>query len=203
MRRANQLVILYVMGDGQATRRRLLDAATAEFARYGIAGARVDRIAASAQANKAQIYAWFSSKDGLFDAVFVEHLSLIVGLVPLDATDLPGYAVRLYDAYLDRPEVVLLATWARLERVPTGDLLAVAADDVAVKLARIADAQQAGLIDPEPAPADVYSLVIALSMAWSPASVTVAASTDDDPAEHERRRTALAAAVRGAFAPRT
>ena len=109
--------------DGSATRRRLLNAAAAEFSRYGIAGARVDRIAAAAGANKAQIYAWYSSKDGLFDAVFVEHLKLIVDLVPFDADDLPGYAVRLYDAYLDRPEIVRLAVWARLERMPTGDLL--------------------------------------------------------------------------------
>ncbi|WP_433782841.1 TetR family transcriptional regulator [Actinomycetospora sp. CA-101289] len=189
------------MGDGQATRRRLLDAAAAEFARYGIAGARVDRIAAAAPANKAQIYAWFTSKDGLFDAVFAEHLALIVDLVPLDATDLPGYAVRLYDSYLERPEVVLLATWARLERVPTGDLLTPAADDVASKLAAIREAQDRGLVTADTAPADVYSMVIALSMAWSPASVTIAAGTGDDPAEHERRRTALAAAVRGAFTP--
>jgi AcrR family transcriptional regulator len=190
------------MGDGRATRRRLLDAAAAEFARYGIAGARVDRIAAAAPANKAQIYAWFTSKDGLFDAVFAEHLALVVDLVPLDATDLPGYAVRLYDSYLQRPEVVLLATWARLERVPTGDLLTPAADDVAVKHAAIGEAQERGLVTAEMAPADVYSLVIALSLAWSPASVTVAAAPGDDPAEHERRRTALAAAVRGAFTPR-
>jgi AcrR family transcriptional regulator len=190
------------MADGAATRRRLLDAAAAEFAGHGIAGARVDRIAAAASANKAQIYAWFDSKDGLFDAVFREHLSLIVDLVPIDATDLPGYAVRLYDAYLARPNVVLLATWARLERVPSGDLLTDAAEDVAAKLAAIGDAQAAGLVDPEPAPADVYAMVIALSMAWSPASVTVAASLDDDPADHHRRRRALAAAVRGAVAPR-
>ncbi|WP_345409211.1 hypothetical protein [Nonomuraea salmonea] len=31
---------------------------------------------------------------------------------------MPGYAVRLYDAYLDRPQLVRLATWARLERTP-------------------------------------------------------------------------------------
>ena len=36
--------------DGSATRRRLLDAATAEFSARGIAGARVDRIAAAAEA---------------------------------------------------------------------------------------------------------------------------------------------------------
>jgi AcrR family transcriptional regulator len=42
-------------GDAEATKRRLLDAARDEFAAYGIAGARVDRIAEAAQANKAQI----------------------------------------------------------------------------------------------------------------------------------------------------
>ncbi|MDD7940049.1 TetR family transcriptional regulator [Actinomycetospora lutea] len=187
--------------DGAATRRRLLDAATAEFSRYGIAGARVDRIADAAEANKAQIYAWFSSKDGLFDAVFAEHLALIVDLVPFDATDLPGYAVRLYDAYLETPSVILLATWARLERVPTGDLLTSVGDVMAGKLDAIRSAQADGLIDPELAPGDVYSLVIALSMTWSPAATVITAAPDDPAADHERRRTALAAVARRAFAP--
>ncbi|GAA4892183.1 TetR family transcriptional regulator [Actinomycetospora straminea] len=187
--------------DGTATRRRLLDAATAEFSRYGIAGARVDRIADAAEANKAQIYAWFSSKDGLFDAVFAEHLALIVDLVPFDATDLAGYAVRLYDAYLEKPSVILLATWARLERVPTGDLLTSVGDVTAAKLDAIRSAQADGLVDPDLAPADVYSLVIALSMSWSPAATVVTAAPDDPAADHERRRTALHAVARRAFRP--
>ena len=187
--------------DGTATRRRLLDAATAEFSRYGIAGARVDRIAEAAEANKAQIYAWFSSKDGLFDAVFAEHLALIVDLVPFDARDLAGYAVRLYDAYLERPSVILLATWARLERVPTGDLLTAVARDVAAKLDAVRPAQAAGLVDPDLDPRDVYSMVISLSMSWSPAATVVAAAPGDPPADHERRRTALHAVARRAFAP--
>ena len=41
--------------DATATRQRILDHATAEFARYGIAGARVDRIAAAAGSNKAML----------------------------------------------------------------------------------------------------------------------------------------------------
>lgn len=187
--------------DGAATRRRLLDAATAEFSRYGIAGARVDRIAEAAEANKAQIYAWFSSKDGLFDAVFAEHLALIVDLVPFDATDLAGYAVRLYDAYLEKPSVVLLATWARLERVPTGDLLTTAAADVAAKLDAVGAAQAAGLVDPDLAPRDVYSMVIALSMSWSPAATVITAAPQDPAADHERRRAALHAVARRAFRP--
>lgn len=187
--------------DGSATRRRLLDAATAEFSRRGIAGARVDRIADAAEANKAQIYAWFSSKDGLFDAVFREHLTLIVDLVPFDAWNLPEYAVRLYDAYLERPSVILLATWARLERLPTGNLLTAAAEDVAAKLDAVRAAQAAGVIDPDLTPADVYSLVISLSMTWSPAATVVAAAPEDPAAEHERRRGALRTAVRRAFRP--
>jgi AcrR family transcriptional regulator len=49
-----------------ATRHRLLDAAAAEFAERGLAGARVDRIAATAEANKQLIYAHFGSKEGLW-----------------------------------------------------------------------------------------------------------------------------------------
>ncbi|MCU1609211.1 MAG: TetR family transcriptional regulator, partial [Pseudonocardiales bacterium] len=39
-------------------RARLLDAAFAEFAQHGLAGARVDRIAEAAQANKGLIYVY-------------------------------------------------------------------------------------------------------------------------------------------------
>jgi AcrR family transcriptional regulator len=187
--------------DGSATRRRLLDAAAAEFSRYGIAGARVDRIAAAAGANKAQIYAWYSSKDGLFDAVFVEHLKLIVDLVPFDADDLPGYAVRLYDAYLDRPEIVRLAVWARLERMPTGDLLTAAAAEVAAKTAAVRAAQDAGVVDPDLDPHDVYAMAIGLSLTWSPASPTVTAAAGNERRDHDRRRAGLAVAVRRAFRP--
>jgi len=180
------------MRDAQATRRRVLDAAAAEFAAHGIAGARVDRIAAAAKVNKAQMYAYYGSKDGLFDAVFSEQLAGIVNSVPLDAEDLPGYAVALYDEYLARPELIRLATWARLERTPTGDLLAEFVGHDTSKLESITAAQAAGHIDPALDPRDVYALVTAVSMTWSPASVLVAAARDDDTAEHDHRRRLLA-----------
>ena len=53
--------------DSEATRRRIFEAAFEEFARHGIAGARIDRIAAAACANKQLIYAYFGSKQALFD----------------------------------------------------------------------------------------------------------------------------------------
>ena len=58
-----------------ATKQRLLQAATDEFAAHGIAGARVDRLADTAQANKQLIYAYFGSKDGLFDAALTDSYS--------------------------------------------------------------------------------------------------------------------------------
>src|ERR1700712_2015759 len=111
--------------DAQATRRRLLAAAAAEFAAVGIAGARVDRIAEAAASNKAQIYHYFGSKDALFDAVF--HLLVVqtVRDVPIDATDLAGYAGRLFDGYEKNPDIGRLATWYRLERAGTSHPLAV------------------------------------------------------------------------------
>jgi len=54
------------------SRRKILDAAREEFAAYGLAGARVDRIAASSQCNKQLIYHYFGDKQGLYDAVLTE-----------------------------------------------------------------------------------------------------------------------------------
>ncbi|MDQ3898701.1 MAG: TetR/AcrR family transcriptional regulator [Actinomycetota bacterium] len=51
-----------------ATPARILDAAIEEFVEHGLAGARVDRIAERAGANKQLLYRHFGSKDGLFDA---------------------------------------------------------------------------------------------------------------------------------------
>jgi AcrR family transcriptional regulator len=49
-----------------ATRQRILDAALIEFAENGLAGARVDEIAARAGANKRMLYAHFGSKEELW-----------------------------------------------------------------------------------------------------------------------------------------
>ncbi|MBS1806137.1 MAG: TetR/AcrR family transcriptional regulator [Acidobacteria bacterium] len=50
------------------TRTRILDAAVQEFSANGLAGARMDRIAAVAGVNKALLYYHFDSKDNLYGA---------------------------------------------------------------------------------------------------------------------------------------
>jgi AcrR family transcriptional regulator len=189
------------MRDGRRSRRRVLDAAVAEFAERGIAGARVDRIAASAGVNKSQMYSYFGSKDGLFDAVFRDQLEKIVDAVPFTVDDLPGYAARLYDSYVESPELLRLATWYRLERVPAGDLLASVEGHGDPKMRAIADAQRDGRIDPALAPSEVYSLITAIAMTWSPVNVTYAASRDDDESEHARRRSVIREMVSRTLVP--
>jgi AcrR family transcriptional regulator len=63
------------------SRQRITDAALTEFAEYGLAGARVDRIARRAKINKAMIYYHFSSKEKLYRSVFRENMQNVAGLV--------------------------------------------------------------------------------------------------------------------------
>jgi TetR/AcrR family transcriptional regulator len=55
--------------DPAATRTKLLSAARREFASRGLAGARVDEIAARAGVNKQLVYHYFGDKDALYLAV--------------------------------------------------------------------------------------------------------------------------------------
>jgi TetR/AcrR family transcriptional regulator len=55
--------------DPAATRNKLLTAARREFAESGLAGARVDEIAARAGVNKQLVYHYFGDKDALYLAV--------------------------------------------------------------------------------------------------------------------------------------
>src|SRR5882724_13127637 len=63
--------------DAGRTQAAILEAATQEFARHGLGGARVDRIAARAKTNKRMLYYYFGGKEDLFLAVLeraYEHI---------------------------------------------------------------------------------------------------------------------------------
>ena len=153
--------------DAQATRQRLLDAAQKEFAARGIAGARVDRIAQAAESNKAQIYHYFGSKDGLFDAVFDRIVNDTVTDTPIDPTNLPEYAGRLFDRYQKHPEVQRLATWYRLERADGADPIEAIVASNTDKVKAIDQAQRVGRLNTRFDPAVLLALVLTLSGTWS------------------------------------
>ncbi|MFD9335073.1 TetR family transcriptional regulator [Streptomyces sp. NPDC060028] len=150
--------------DSSATKARLLDAAFSEFAAFGIAGARVDRIAETAQANKRLIYVYYGNKEQLFDAVLQRALATGSESVPFDAEDLPGYAGAVFDHLVARPDLMRLVQWKQLERPGTTDA---EAESYRGKIAAVERAQGAGLIDPALDPADLLTLAMALAQAWT------------------------------------
>ncbi|MFF4304954.1 TetR family transcriptional regulator [Streptomyces sp. NPDC001601] len=149
--------------DSSATKARLLDAAFSEFAAYGIAGARVDRIAEAAGANKRLIYVYFGNKEQLFDEVLTRAMTAGAESVPFDVEDLPGYAGAIFDHLVARPDLMRLRLWKLLERPSATGL---EQDAFRNKAALVAEAQQRGDLDPAMAPDDLLTLVLAAAQAW-------------------------------------
>lgn len=169
------------MSRADATKARILQAATDEFATYGIAGARVDRIAKTAGANKNLIYIYFGGKDQLFDVVIDAHVTHGLNSVPFTPDDLPEYA--------GRP-----ATWHRLERGDRDLVGAAPARDA--KLDALAAAQKKDGFGSEFSPTTLLTLVLSMALAWSPSNVTSVppgSSEAETAADHHR---AIVEAVR-------
>ncbi|TCO58521.1 TetR family transcriptional regulator [Actinocrispum wychmicini] len=101
--------------DSNATKERILAAATTEFAEFGVAGARIDRIAANAEANKRAIYDYFGDKDALFAAVLERQMVQCAEVVPVNGGDMADYARRLMDYHAAHPEALRLLLWEALE----------------------------------------------------------------------------------------
>ncbi len=150
--------------DSSRTRRRLLDAALTEFAERGLAGARVDRIGAAAGVNKAQIYHHFGSKDGLFEAVFDAVVERTLTEIPIDPTNLPEYAAKLYDSYVAHPDVLRLATWHTLEGARLVPAITASYEH---KLRTLAKAQRDGVLTSRYSPEVLLSQLLAISGMWA------------------------------------
>ena len=109
--------------DAGRTRTRILDAATAEFARHGLGGARVDRIALAAGANKRMLYYYFGSKEALFLAVLESAYAAIRTAereLDLEHRD-PREALRrlvdfTWSYYLGHPEFLTLLNSENLHK---------------------------------------------------------------------------------------
>lgn len=161
--------------DAEATKQRLLKAGRAEFAAYGLMGARVDRIAVAAQSNKAQIYHYFKSKAGLFDAVWEDLVRQIVDAMPLNVHDLPGVAVMLSDIYAEHPELPRLITWQRLERSSVAPN-PIAIRDVLDRISAIGRAQEAGVVTSPFEPDVLFALILHVAAFWEFTSPDVMAA---------------------------
>lgn len=104
--------------DPEATKARIFAAAIAEFAEYGIAGARVDRIARNAQANKQLIYAYFGDKESLFRQVLEQTMLDVAASVTTDIEDVDVWIDEHIDYHREHPELLRLLMWEALELGP-------------------------------------------------------------------------------------
>jgi AcrR family transcriptional regulator len=109
--------------DADATRGRILRAATLEFARQGFAGARGDRIARRAQSSERMVYYYFGSKEGLFREVLesayfslqrAERSLRLDEFAPREALD--EFCRFVWRYYLEHPEFIGLVNTENLQQ---------------------------------------------------------------------------------------
>jgi AcrR family transcriptional regulator len=187
--------------DSEATKALLLRAATDEFAEYGLAGARIDRIADKAGANKRLIYVYFGDKDRLFDAVIDDQSRTVTHAIPLTDGDLVAFAATRFDYVLAHPEARRIAIWRAFERSePTDEEVA----SYRARLDSVTEAQRAGRLRADIPAADLFALVLRMTESWLSAPPALRAAAGDaamSPGRLTEHRAALLTAVRSVVEP--
>jgi AcrR family transcriptional regulator len=109
--------------DREATRARILKAATAEFARHGFAGARGERIAQRARSSERMLYYYFGSKEGLFRAALEAAYGALRDAergLRLDEQPAPqaldGFCRFVWRYYVEHPEFISLVNTENLHQ---------------------------------------------------------------------------------------
>jgi len=187
------------MSETPSTHDRILTAAVAEFAARGFAGARIDRIAGAANANKERIYAYFGDKETLFRKVMASVASDASAWLPQSGRDLPRAVGALFDASFAHPALLRLLAWRRLEHAGHPDEQE--RDEIRRKLDDIRDAQTAGVIDASWDPADVLAIVAALAGTWANAPDALTSLTQNDGRPVQDRRDVVEEAMRRILRP--
>ena len=103
------------------TRNRILGAALALFSEHGFSGATMDAVALKANANKQRIYAYFGSKQQLFEAVVLKLFADVDLFSGNEMAECPPCELsrRLLDGFIKvraaHPEFWRLLAWSNLD----------------------------------------------------------------------------------------
>jgi AcrR family transcriptional regulator len=191
--------------DTEATRRRLRDAATAEFADHGFEGTTMTRIAARAGLNKERLYSYFGDKRALWDAVLTDELDALAAAVRADELDdIGAFAGATYDHHVSHPRLSRLLQWEGLAGGPPANVARRAAH-YRDKVDRVARAQRDGVLDDGIDAAHLLFALIALAAWWQTVpqlATMITGAEGDDAAEQARRRAFVVEAARRLAAPR-
>lgn len=188
--------------DAEETKRRIFAAATKEFADHGIAGARIDRIAAAAKANKQLIYAYFGSKRDLFQEVVSTQVRRYIEEVPFDAERLPEYAGAAFDYFAAHPEFTHLGSWHALEPGETKHRIPVIETAIRSRTKLVERAQAEGRVDASIPASELVALVTTIASTWAVATPERNPRTGASARALARRRAAVVEAVERLIVPK-
>ncbi|MEP7182979.1 MAG: TetR/AcrR family transcriptional regulator [Betaproteobacteria bacterium] len=189
--------------DPDASRARILDAAKAEFARYGLGGARVDRIAKGAGANKRMLYYYFGNKEALFTTVLeaaYEHIRAAEAKLSLQDVA-PDEGVRrlvafTWDYYLANPEFLTLLNTENLHEgqhlAGSSKIRTMNSPVIATLAAILRRGRRDGLFRADPDPLQLYISIAALAYFFLSNNHTLSAVFDRNLARPAARRARLA-----------
>ena len=156
------------MPDPESTKRRIFEAAVEEFAESGSAGARVDRIAAKARANKESIYRYFGTKEELLHRVIDQYIDELGTQMLPKTADLAEYADGLSRFHVEHPEFLRMSLWEALEY--DGELDAGSLErrrqHYADKLVAVEQQQRDGIIDPQLDPRLLLAVLFGMVNYW-------------------------------------
>lgn len=176
--------------DAERTRAALLEAALVEFGRKGLAGARVDAIAARAGVNKQTISYHFGGKQGLYDAILARWHEQERGF-DTPGTRLPDLVLRYLQQVGDQgPDLARLFLRESIDQDPAE----VAAEPDCEDLLRLRARQRAGEIgtDLDPAFVLLFMQAAVVSAAVFPGEAKRLTGLDPrSPAFYDRAREQL------------
>lgn len=198
------------MTEPRTTRQRIFEAAVEEFATHGNAGARVDRIADKAQANKEAIYRYFGTKEELLRRVLDLYLDERGEQLLPQSQDLDAYAAGLFAYHLDNPEFLRLTMWEALEMgglgpgAPDQGSAAHRRAHYQEKVASVRAQQEEGKIDPDLDPRHLLVAILGLANVWQmmPQMVRLVFGAEPDEETIARQEEFVAECVRRIIAPR-
>ncbi|SNY45658.1 TetR/AcrR family transcriptional regulator [Paractinoplanes atraurantiacus] len=168
--------------DPERTRQKILDAAAAEFAQHGYAGARIRAIAERAGVNQQLLSYYFDGKQGLFRAM-TEQWGQRQAEISEPGTSLSEQLRRYTLENLNNPDGVRILAWSGLQydgEDPGGEartaMLARGVEQIA---------EQIGRDNPDIDPACLLIMLMAASMAPTTMPQVIAGLCRADPRDPE------------------
>jgi TetR/AcrR family transcriptional regulator len=172
--------------DPERTRRRILEAAAAEFAAHGYAGARIRAIAARAGVNQQLVSYYFDGKEGLYQAMSQQWQQRQAALAPPGtpmSEQLRQHALEV----LRSPEGVRVFAWSGLQYTGPQDdpgraaMPGILADSVG----ELRALQEAGRLPAEIDPRALLVMLMAAAMATTTLPHVIESVCEADPTSPE------------------